>query len=131
MPFYEYRCGECQRKVRLFYSYAEYDTARPICSHCGSAELRRLISRVSLAKSEEARLDSLDPESMLGGLDEDDPRSLGRFMRQMSQETGEDLGDEFGEVVERLESGESPESIEESMPELAGDGDSFGDAGFD
>jgi Flp pilus assembly protein TadB len=47
-------------------------------------------------------------------------------MRKMSQEMGEDLGDEFGEVVDRLESGESPDSIEESMPELSEGGDAFG-----
>lgn len=61
----------------------------------------------------------MDPDSMMSGLDEEDPRSLGRFMRKMSSEMGEDLGDEFDEVVGRLESGESPEAIEESMPELA------------
>jgi hypothetical protein len=60
----------------------------------------------------------MDPDSMLAGLDEEDPRSLGKFMRNMSSEMGEDLGDEFDEVVGRLESGESPESIEESMPDL-------------
>jgi Flp pilus assembly protein TadB len=67
----------------------------------------------------------MDPDSMMAGLDEDDPRSLGKFMRKMSREMGEDLGDDFGEVVDRLESGESPESIERSMPELA---DNSGDA---
>jgi hypothetical protein len=41
---------------------------------------------------------------------------------------GEDLGPEFGEVVDRLESGEDPESIEQSMPELGG-GDSGGGLG--
>jgi len=55
-------------------------------------------------------------------LDENDPRSLGRWMRKMSAETGEDLGPEFDEVVGRLEAGESPEKIEESMPELMGEG---------
>jgi len=41
----------------------------------------------------------------------------------MSQEMGEDLGEEFGEVVDRLERGQSPEEIEKAMPELAeGDG---------
>jgi hypothetical protein len=81
---------------------------------------------VALTKSDEARFDSMDPDSLVAGLDEDDPRSLGKFMRKMSSEMGEDLGDEFGEVVDRLESGESPESIEHSMPELANDsGDSF------
>jgi len=43
-------------------------------------------------------------------------------MRKMSAETGEDLGPEFDEVVGRLEAGESPEKIEESMPELMGEG---------
>lgn len=77
-------------------------------------------------------MDSLDPEGMMAGLDEDDPRSLGRFMKKMSSEMGEDLGDDFNEVVDRLESGESPESIEQSMPELAGEGgDALGGADFD
>jgi putative FmdB family regulatory protein len=128
MPYYEYRCQDCRRKVRYFFTYEEYDSAEPTCTHCGSKQVRRLIGRVALAKSEESRMDSMDPEKMMAGLDEDDPRSMGRFMRQMSQEMGEDMGDEFNEVVGRLESGESPETIEESMPELAaGGGDDLGD----
>jgi putative FmdB family regulatory protein len=119
MPFYEYRCHECRRKVRLFYTYTAYDTAQPQCTHCGSQQLQRLIGRIALAKSEDARMDALADDSMLAGLDEEDPRSLGRFMRKMSKEMGEDLGDDFSEVVDRLESGESPEAIEQSMPELA------------
>ena len=119
MPYYEYQCSECGQLVRNFYTYAEFDNAQPECNRCGSNNLRRLISRVALAKSEDSRLESMDPDSMMAGLDEEDPRSLGRFMRKMSSEMGEDLGDEFDEVVGRLESGESPDSIEESMPELA------------
>jgi putative FmdB family regulatory protein len=132
VPDYEYRCGNCHRYVSLFYTYSEFDAAEPICSHCGSSNLNRLISRIGLAKSEDSRMDALDPESMLAGLDEEDPRSLGRFMRKMSDEMGEDLGGEFEEVVGRLESGESPDSIEDSMPDLGagdaglgGDGDLF------
>lgn len=127
MPNYDYSCKNCGRKIRLFFAYADYDSAKPKCTNCGSLELRRVISRVALAKSEESRLDSLDPDSMLSGVDEDDPRSLGRFMKKMSQEMGEDLGDEFNEVVDRLESGESPEEIEKSLPEDTGAGDSFAD----
>ena len=126
MPFYDYRCGNCGRKVRLFFTYDEYDSAIPKCTHCESKKLQRLISRVALAKSEDARLDAMDPDSMLAGVDEEDPRSLGRMMRKMSSEMGEDLGDEFDEVVGRLESGESPEEIEKTMPELADDSGSFG-----
>jgi hypothetical protein len=66
-------------------------------------------------------------ESELSGLDEDDPQSLGKFMRKMGQEMGEDLGDEFNEVVDRLEKGESPEAIEQSLPDLAAGTDSAND----
>jgi putative FmdB family regulatory protein len=130
MPYYDYRCNQCGRRNRLFMSYKEYDTAVPVCTHCQSADLKRLINRVRVVKSEDARMDALADDSALSGLDENDPRSLGRFMRKMSSEMGEDLGGEFDEVVNRLESGESPESIEESMPELTG-GDMGGGFGGD
>lgn len=121
MPVYVFRCLDCKRTVQLMYSFSEYAEASPVCTHCGSENLRRRIGRVAVAKSEDARMDSLMDESALAGLDEEDPQALGRFMRKMSQEMGEDLGDEFGEVVDRLEKGQSPEEIEESMPELADD----------
>jgi Flp pilus assembly protein TadB len=60
---------------------------------------------------------------MLSGLDEDDPKSMARWMRRMSREVGEDLGPEFDEVVGRLEAGESPEDIEAALPDLGGDAD--------
>ena len=118
MPNYDYQCQKCGKNVRIFLTYSQYDKAEPECPNCQSKQLKRRVSRIALAKSEDSRLDSLMDDSALAGLDEEDPRTLGRFMRKMSQEMGEDLGDEFGEVVDRLEKGESPESIEESMPEL-------------
>lgn len=121
MPVYEFHCLECGRHVRHIYSFSEYDTATPTCTHCGSENLKRHIGSVSIAKSEESRMDNLLDESGLASLDEEDPRALGRFMRKMSNEMGEDLGEEFGEVVDRLEKGQSPEEIEKDMPDLAGD----------
>ena len=50
-----------------------------------------------------------------------DPRAQPIYA-QMSAETGEDLGEEFGEVVDRLEKGQSPEEIEKAMPDLADEG---------
>jgi hypothetical protein len=78
------------------------------------------MTRVRIAKSEDSRLDSL--ESSFGGMEglEDDPKSLGRMMRKMGKEMGEDLPPEFDDVVERLESGQSPEEIESAMPDLGG-----------
>lgn len=125
MPYYEYQCQDCRRRVRLFMTYAEYGRTEPTCPHCHSAALKRRIGRVALGKSEDARMDSMLDDSALANLDENDPKALGHFMRKMSREMGEDLGDEFSEVVDRLESGESPESIEKAMPDL-GMGDEGG-----
>ena len=80
--------------------------------------MTRLVSRVRVIRSEESRMDDLADDAALADLDENDPRSLGRWMRKMSREMGEDLGPEFNEIVGRLEAGEDPEEIEESMPEL-------------
>jgi hypothetical protein len=99
-------------------SFNEYDHANPACPHCGATSLKRSISRIAIAKSEDSRLDSLMDDPSVAGIDEDDPRAMGKFMRRMSREMGEDLGGEFDEVVSRLESGESPDSIERSMPDL-------------
>jgi putative FmdB family regulatory protein len=102
VPIYEYRCQDCKRRVSIFWrTFSEAESGTPACPRCGGADLTRLVSRV---------------------FDESDPQSLGRWMRKMSAETGEDLGPEFDEVVGRLEAGENPEEIEKTMPELMGEG---------
>ncbi len=117
MPVYEYRCQACQSKVGVFQTYAEYGKKQVVCPQCGSPKLKRLIGRVRVAKSEDARLESLsDPSAFLGDVDENDPKSLARAMKRMGRELGEDLPPEFNEVTERLESGEDPEAIEQSLP---------------
>ena len=120
MPLYEYRCNACQRRVTLLRSFS--DTSRPHCPECDSEDLTRLISRVAVLRSEESRLESLADPSSLAGLDENDPRSMARWMRKMSQEMGEDMGPEFDEMVDRLEAGEDPEEIERSIGGLGEEG---------
>lgn len=134
MPIYEYGCYDCRKRVNVFFrSFSEVETKEATCPRCGGTHLKRLVSRVAFVRSEESRLESLADPSNLSGLDEDDPKSIARWMRQMGNEVGEDLGPEFDEVVDRLEAGEDPESIEKSMPELGGAGgggagdDWFGD----
>jgi len=46
------------------------------------------------------------------------PRRCGRMMRKMGKEMGEEMPPEFGEVVDRLEKGQSPEDIEKELPDL-------------
>jgi len=119
MPTYQYRCLNCNKRFEVYMSYAEYGTRTVQCTHCASANVLRRIGRVRIAKSEESRLDDLADPSALEGL-EDNPRELGRMMRKMSGEMGEDLGPEFDEVIGRLEAGQSPEDIESELPDLGG-----------
>ena len=79
------------------------------------------MTKVRIAKSEESRMDSMANDfSGFEGL-ENDPQAMGRMMRKMGKEMGEELPPEFDEVVDRLESGQSPEDIESSIPELGND----------
>ncbi|MCR4408568.1 MAG: zinc ribbon domain-containing protein [Anaerolineae bacterium] len=122
MPIYEYRCNDCRRRVSVLWrTFAEVEDSAPKCPRCGSTNLTRLVSRVAVVRSEESHLEDLADPSNLAGLDENDPKSIARWMRKMSKEVGEDLGPEFDEVVDRLEAGESPEEIEAAMPELGSD----------
>lgn len=58
------------------------------------------MSRFATVKSEDARLDSLADPSQYGDLDENDPKSMARFMKRMGQEMGEDLGDDLDEAMD-------------------------------
>ena len=126
MPIYRYRCLNCKKRFEVFLSYKEYGEKGVLCPHCQSDRVQRRIERIRIAKSEESRLDSLTDTSDLEGL-EDDPRTLGRMMRKMGNEMGEDVGPEFNEVVDRLEAGQSPEDIEKAIPDLEGGGEYLGD----
>jgi putative FmdB family regulatory protein len=118
VPIYEFRCESCGRKINWFRrSFAEAAEAPDSCPRCGGAALTRLISRVAVLRSEESRLDALADSGRFDDLDEADPSSMGRWMKRMGREMGEDLGDEFTEIVDRLESGQTPEDIEESFPD--------------
>ncbi len=132
MPIYEYRCSDCKRRVSIFFrSFSDVGTSAK-CPNCGGEHLSRLVSRVASVKSEESRMEALSDPSSFGDVDENDPKSMARFMRKMGDQMGgEDLGPEFNEMVDRLESGENPEEIEKSMPGLGGEGaGDMGDPGM-
>ncbi len=99
MPIYEYRCRQCGKQTtRLVLSIS--NAPQQTCAHCHSADMERLLSRFASPKSEEARLEALSDPSHLGGLDENNPQSMARFMKKMGQEIGEDLGDDLDAALE-------------------------------
>jgi putative FmdB family regulatory protein len=128
MPIYQYRCLNCKKRFEVYLSYTEYGEKNVHCPHCASDNIQRRIGRIRVAKSEESRMDALTDPSGLEGL-ENDPRALGKMMRKMGNEMGEEVPPEFDEVVDRLEAGQSPEDIEKAIPDLEGGAGGPGDAG--
>jgi putative FmdB family regulatory protein len=124
MPNYPYTCLNCRKRFEVFMTYSEYGTKEVHCPRCDSDQVQRRIGRIRVARSEESHMESLADPSQLDGL-EDDPKALGRMMRKMSNEMGEEMGPEFDEVIDRLEAGQSPEEIEEAIPDMGGGGDDY------
>lgn len=123
MPTYDFICNTCNLRFDVFMSFAEYGKKPITCVHCNSKDARRRMTKVRIAKSNDSRADSIaDDFSGFEGM-ENDPQAMGRMMRKMGKEVGEDLPPEFDEVVGRLESGQSPEEIEKAVPDLGAGGE--------
>ena len=109
MPIYEYLCNKCRKRVSVL-TLRVSEAVNPECEHCGSKDLSRLMSRFAMVKSEEARLDALSDPSSLSGIDENDPKSMARWMRKMGKELGEEFsGAEFDQMVDEMEAGNMPD----------------------
>lgn len=121
MPIYEYQCAACGR-ISTFLLLNRSEEADLTCKKCGSPELTRLISRVVVRLSEDTRLERLADPSRLGGLDENDPRSMVRFMKEMAAATGEDLsGEEIDQIMEEAAAEAAGESHKEGGQEIGDD----------
>lgn len=104
MPIYEFECLDCRRKTTaLVMSRERVGEVR--CRRCGSANLEKLFSRFATPKSEEARMESLADPSSIGDIDENDPKSVARFMKRMGQEMGEDFGEDIDQAIDEEMSG--------------------------
>jgi putative FmdB family regulatory protein len=107
MPIYEYRCQKCGKKTEII-TFRVSESVDPVCRHCSSEEVARVPSRVRVRLSEETRMERLADPSMMGGLDENDPKSMAKWMKRMTHEMGDDFE---GEDVDSM--------IEEAMEEEA------------
>ncbi|MBC7876301.1 MAG: zinc ribbon domain-containing protein [Anaerolineales bacterium] len=118
MPTYDFICNSCEKRFEVFLTFSEYGEKAVQCTHCESKNIRRRMTKVRIAKSDESRMESMAND--FPGFDglEDDPKALGQMMRKIGAETGEAMPAEFDEVVDRLEAGQSPEEIESVLPDL-------------
>lgn len=114
MPVYEYRCQSCRRKVSVLvrgFSGAGEVT----CNFCGSKDLARLFSTFATVRTDQDVYgDILDDPVLVNRMMNNDPTALVEWSRRMGGTEGEKQP-EYQEMVERLERGESYESV---VPEM-------------
>lgn len=105
MPTYEYRCMGCGKVSSIFFrSFSQ--VTEPRCPACQSSEMSRLISRVIIVRSNARGVLDIDAERALSGLDKHDKGSVVRWAKRVGQEFDGQLGSQFREMAERVESGE-------------------------
>ena len=120
MPIYEYECLECGRiSDHLVLNPEEFE---PYCKHCGTKKVKKIISRVRVRLSLDTRIERMADPSLLGSLDENDPKSVMKLMQRMGAEFGSELGDEFDEIIDMAE-----EEIEEEMTKGSSETDEGGE----
>jgi putative FmdB family regulatory protein len=114
MPVYEYRCKNCRRKVSVL--VRGFSGAGEVsCSSCGSKDLTRLFSTFArLRTDQDVYGDILDDPVLVNRMMNNDPTAMVEWSRRMGGTEGEKLP-EYQEMVERLERGESYESV---VPEM-------------
>jgi len=94
LPLYEYRCNTCNEKTSaLVYSWSE--NQEPDCSHCGSADVQRLISKFSVRPSWGDSLNWVPNRETTGDIDENSSASVDNYMGRIKKEMGGQTTPEF------------------------------------
>ena len=119
MPIYEYQCIPCNKRINFFFrSYDDADKNTAVCPGCGDSDLKRLLSVLSISSGNNS---TSAPQKLSKNLSSDSSQSLAQTMRSMMGKSGQDYGRQYNEVVNRLEKGENPDSIERSLRKRSGE----------
>jgi len=109
MPIYEYYCEKCGKiSSHLVLNKDDFESC---CKYCGNGSVTKLISRVNVRLSEGTRLEKFEDPAMMAGLDENDPKSMAKWIKKMGGLVGDDLGEDFDQMVDEAmeESAGGPE----------------------
>lgn len=138
MPIFEYYCPSNNRIYSFFARRPGMGDLVPRCPDGDELPMQKLVSSFAAIKGvpdpaeavdgDDPRAEQLmaEMERELGGMDDEnpDPRQLAKWMRKVADVTGERIPESLREAISRLEAGEDPESLEESL----GDIEDFDDA---
>jgi hypothetical protein len=140
MPIYEYYCPDNHRIYQFYAKTLAQGLTVPRCPDNPKFRMRKLLSPFAVVgqasegppptgepsqapgdERMEAAMGAMERE--FSGVDENDPKGMGRMMRRMAELTGERIDGEMEEVVRKLEEGADPESFGEQLgDEAAGPG---------
>ncbi len=138
MPIYEFYCPDNHRIYQFYARTLAQGGTVPSCPDNPRFRMQRILSPFAVvgarqrkggdgaggsapsgpaAPAEDARMEAAmgEMEREFSGVDENDPRAMGRMMRRMADLTGETLGGEMEEVVRKLEEGADPDSLEDGL----------------
>jgi hypothetical protein len=134
MPIHEFYCPDNHRIYQFYARTLAQGASVPKCPDNPRFRMRKLMSAFAVvgnapgpetgggagaeAKAPggerlEAAMGEMERE--MAGVDENDPRAMGRVMRRMAELTGDKISGEMEEVVRKLEEGADPESLEAQM----------------
>lgn len=139
MPIYEFYCEKCHALFNFFSARIDTETLPP-CPREQDHELQRRPARFAMITSSE-EVEGSPEDDLLSGLDEnrleaamaamegdmstlgdeEDPRAMAGLFRRFGELAGLEMGSRMEEVLQRLESGEDPDALDEEL------GDDFGD----
>lgn len=107
MPVYEYRCNACGARLSVFVRSINSDVTAA-CDRCGSADLRRLVSRVAVIRGP-VDPGTLNKNELLDGVHYGDPASMANFFRRMGDTFHDEPNEHMDEIIGRLDHGEPVE----------------------
>lgn len=155
MPIYEYYCPDNNRIYQFFAKTLAQGRQTPKCPDNPAFRMKRIMSSFAITgggkpagegdppqagdapegpqtgdddPKMDAAFDQLENE--MEGVDENDPRAMGRMMRRMSELTGEKLDGEMEEVVRKLEEGQDPDKLEQEFGDAFPDDGAAGEGGL-
>jgi hypothetical protein len=143
MPIYEFYCPDNNRIYQFYARTLAQGRQVPACPDNPKFRMQKVLSSFAVGAGPakepgdgpaggapegpgdarmEAAMGAMERE--FSGVDENDPKAMGRMMRRMSEITGEKMEGDMEEVVRKLEEGADPDSLEEQLgaeaPEGAG-----------
>ena len=113
MPIYEFVCQDCSKLTSVFVRTVNSEVSAT-CQTCGSANLKRAVSRVSIGRTDSQIMEQYGMPDAGGGPDAyKDPRQIGRWVEKRFDDMGMELPAEARQMIDAAREGEFPDPVKD------------------